>query len=327
MMDTTNNIGSIQSAQSNVSNLPLCLNPIGGNVGINTSNPLTTLHVNGSTFLSKATFIGPNYGISATNGGNAIVSSTQLFVSGGSFNNNSIASVDGGQFIIADNTQTKYRLGFGIDLTNSVGIIEAAISGSGYIPLSLNGHGGNVGINVTSPQYTLDINGTFYCNSTGTVNGAFTANNGIINNGTLTTGVITTTGSALIKSPGVYNNTATTGSGRQVYITSLGTFNSQSSARDTKENIVPINISDSSVIYKFKGYTYSYIGDESNTMRVGYMADEINELDKKLVYDNDGKPDAVYYSDMVVYAIQEIQKLKSQIDTLTETVSILTKKN
>jgi hypothetical protein len=179
MMDTTNNIGSIQSAQSNVSNLPLCLNPIGGNVGIGTTTPLTTLHVNGSTFLSKATFIGPNYGISATNGGIVPLSSTQLFVSGGSFNNNNAAAHDGGQFIIADNTQTKYRLGLGVDITNSVAVLEGGISGTSYLPISLNPHGGNVGINTNNPTSALYVNGGITSTTLSTT-GAITAT-GLIN--------------------------------------------------------------------------------------------------------------------------------------------------
>ncbi len=165
--------------------------------------------------------------------------------------------------------------------------------------------------------YTLDVSGT--CR----VNGEFTC-------GTLNCGSIIAGGG--IKSLQVYTNTTAGGVGRVMYATANGQFNTASSARDTKENIAPLDISASNVIYQFKPYTFTYIGDEKQKTCIGYMADEISEIDEKVTsYDENRKPDSVHYMQMVVYAIEEIKKLKTQnelltstINTLTETVSNLT---
>ena len=339
----TSSNGQIQSGQSGIGTIPLLLNPQGGNVGVKTSNPLTNFHVNGNTYLSDTTWIGPNYGISATNGG-VTPSGTECFISG---NYTGLYAGDTGQFIIADNIETRYRVGIGV---RSSGVeIQGSISGSGALPICLNPQGSNVGINLTNPSYALDVNGNGYfrnnvgiktvpsgfaldVNGTCWINGATTVNNSFTVNGTVVLGATTvggliTAASSGIRSPGVYSNTTAGGSGRVMYVTATGQFNCASSARDTKENIAPLDISASNVIYDFKPYTFTYIGDDIHKTCIGYMADEMSEIDSKLTsYDEDGKPDSVHYMQMVVYAVEEIKKLKSQIESLTSTVNTLTER-
>ncbi len=162
--------------------------------GVKTSSPVTDFHVNGTSFLSNTTWIGPNYGMSATNGGGAL-SSTRCFVSG-TFTGD--YTTETGQMIIADSSQTKYRLGFGVTTSNAQ--IQSNQYGVGDMPLLLNPQGGNVGINIISPSYPLDVNGNCYIrdnlgvntvpsgytldvNGTCWINGAGTINGGLRVNG------------------------------------------------------------------------------------------------------------------------------------------------
>jgi hypothetical protein len=47
------------------------------------------------------------------------------------------------------------------------------------------------------------------------------------------------------------------------------------------------------------------------------MSTEINEIDDKLVSrDENGYPDNVYYQDIVVYLVEEVKKLKLEIESL-----------
>ena len=59
-------------------------------------------------------------------------------------------------------------------------------------------------------------------------------------------------------------------------------------------------------------------------MHIGYMADEISKLDEKLVnYDETGKPDNVFYQDVVVYLVEEVKKLKKMVISLNEKISTM----
>jgi hypothetical protein len=55
MVDTTNNVTKIQGGVSGSSTLPICLNSGGGNVGIGTTSPSSTLDVNGNTKITNST--------------------------------------------------------------------------------------------------------------------------------------------------------------------------------------------------------------------------------------------------------------------------------
>jgi hypothetical protein len=129
---------------------------IPGNLGVNTYNPVTDFHVNGNTYLSDTVWIGPNSGLSQTNGG-VTPSGSRCFITG---SHSTVWPSESGQLIIGDATSTKYRVGLGITSTN--GQIQASHSGIGTMPLALNPQGGNVGVNTFSPDYPLHVNGGIY---------------------------------------------------------------------------------------------------------------------------------------------------------------------
>jgi hypothetical protein len=107
-------------------NNALALNPSGGNVGVGTTTPATTLHIQNST--ADAT--------------------SQL--------DNAPTS-----HILLRNTKTgssPYSMGIGVDQTTGAGYINAA--GNGAIqPVCLQTRGGNVGIGTTNPAVALDVVG------------------------------------------------------------------------------------------------------------------------------------------------------------------------
>jgi hypothetical protein len=102
----------------------------GGNVGIRTTAPSNTLHVNGSTLIGSAAANLTN--VSLNSGGPAGTRNLSIYYSSGGTNGS----------IVGD-----YSL------------IQSGYGGIGYSPIALNPIGGNVGIGTTAPQFKLDTNG------------------------------------------------------------------------------------------------------------------------------------------------------------------------
>ena len=95
------------------------------------------------------------------------------------------------QIMAVGTTNPLKRLALMYDTTLNIGLVQAMIAGTGTSPLCLNAAGGNVGIGMTNPGYTLDVNGTV--NLTGLrLNGAAGGNS--LGYGAYMRGSVNTTG-------------------------------------------------------------------------------------------------------------------------------------
>ncbi len=94
----------------------------------------------------------PNFGVTIV--GNS--SGGQLIVNG---DTSGPYASDTGQLIITGNAAPKYRLGFMVDTSLNRASIQAGVSGTAIMPISLNPNGGNLGIGKYGPTQSLDVNG------------------------------------------------------------------------------------------------------------------------------------------------------------------------
>jgi hypothetical protein len=79
------------------------------------------------------------------------------------------------------------------------------------------------------------------------------------------------------------------------------------------------------VIYDLSPKTYYYNTDPSAGIQVGYIAEEVSELNKHFAtYDSpDGNPVAINYNAVVVFLVEEVKKLKHEITFLKTTETYL----
>ena len=123
---------------ANTYGTPISLQPLGGNVGIGTNSPLSLFHIASTN---------PILTIQDTDA-TANFNRTEFQISGGSLLFNTRQS--NGTFVSTDYLQSK----------NATGAITHQWFISGTEKMRINGSG-NVGINDTSPDFKLDVGGTF----------------------------------------------------------------------------------------------------------------------------------------------------------------------
>lgn len=276
-----------------------------GNVGIGTNSPVSTSP--GLTIQADGT------GVWATDTGN-------------------------GQLIITGATNTNKRIGFMIDTTNNVGIIQSGLTGTGQYPLCFNpgANQGQIGVNTTSCSANLTVNGSSVFIGSGTANVKVNNTSAI----PTTTAVMQATGVVstrcafatymaastsqnhieFVNSNGVVGNIATNGS---------ATVYSTSSDYRLKENVIEYD-SGLDAILNIKPVSYNFKTDK--TTEVGFIAHEVQSVIPEAVIgekddiNEDGsiKAQSVDYGRITPYLASAVQQLYKKLKELEDKLDYMT---
>jgi hypothetical protein len=138
-------------------------------------------------------------------------------------------------------------------------------------------NGGNVGVGLTNPAYTLDVEGDFR-----------------------------------VKTIRPY-----VGGGNPVYwLPGLGVFNWATSDISLKENIEPL-LNSLDKLVRLNGISYNYIEDTSKRRYMGLIAQEVEKIFPELVYTNPtDNLKGIYYAEMAAVLTEAIKELKGENDRL-----------
>ncbi|HOK24920.1 MAG TPA: tail fiber domain-containing protein [Bacteroidales bacterium] len=203
--------------------------------------------------------------------------------------------------------------------------------------LHVDGTNNRVGVNNTAPAYTLDISGSLNATSSGRFGGDVTISNTSpalnltdsdlnaddfkieVNNDLLqfsSLGKTPVVALAINATGKVGMPSLSSGSGTTLVISAVtGEILKQSSSARYKMNISLLN--DISWLYKLNPVTFLYKEDKSKTLQYGLIAEEVENINPSLVvYDAEGKPDAVIYNNLISVLIKAAQEQKEEIEIL-----------
>ena len=90
------------------------------------------------------------------------------------------------------------------------------------------------------------------------------------------------------------------------------------SRRETKNTIIDI-ADDTSVVFGLQARNFIYNTDENKEVQVGYIAEEVEELNPKLAIHNvvGGPPVNINYNAVLVFLVEEVRKLRARVDALS----------
>jgi len=122
---------------------------------------------------------------------------------------------------------------------------------------------------------------------------------------------MTISSSGRVKMPDVYS---VSGSGAALYIESDGNLFRIVSARRYKDNINYDNVSGDAV-YDLRPVTYTLRDIENPVEQVGFIAEDVEEVDPRLVvYSKEGTVDALHYDRITVLLVKAMQDQKATYD-------------
>jgi len=200
---------------------------------------------------------------------------------------------------------------------------------------------GNTNITVTSSTLTafagdIQVKGnditdsgggsaiTFDGSSNTTINGSTTVNGGV---------VPVSDGGPYLGSSGkrwagfylygpMYYYNPTSGSGNDLELSGSIVYENTSTALD-KENVIDLISDKSSILYNLRPVVFDYTveasgnaEDDARINNTGFIAEEVELIDKELVTHKDGKPHGVKVKQMIPMLVKEIQLIRAELDTL-----------
>ena len=292
--------------------MSICLQPIGGYVGIGTTNPQTALHVYGASYPTIR---------------------------------------------ISDSTNTSSSMEFVRDQINNLSIIRSSgrmdfESPGGYQRITITPSYGSVGIGTTDPKATLHVNGKvssgLWSNSCLLLTNGFNTTIDQITNGTsiqLTNGAnstcfdIMTYGYTASPNSTLYitGNSQVSGGNIGVILNYGGQSWGQYSDSRMKIDITPLPSAISSII-RLNPVSYLYDIDPTEhthiVTRIGFLADEIDQIYPNLVTKNTGpnytnskgetfQPMTMCMTDLIPYLTKGIQELAAENTQLKSSMAAL----
>lgn len=235
---------------------------------------------------------------------------------------NTIMGSASGNLTLTGNTNTGLGVQNLINLTS--GSRNIAIGGIGLFNL-LSG-ASNVAIgpqslsNLTTGNYNLAFgdNAGVHSTSSETSNISINSSGNAGESNSLRIGEATGTGNQYINQAyicGIAGITVTS-TAAVLINTSTNQLGTIISSERFKENIEDMG-DDSSFIYKLRPVKFTYIENKENGTQTGLIAEEVLNIAPQLVcYDKDNLPCSVQYHQLPVILLNEIQKLKKEIELL-----------
>ena len=127
----------------------------------------------------------------------------------------------------------------------------------------------------------------------------------------------------------VFNNYGTStidnaGTGISLVVDGNGRVFRDSSSMRYKENVSDF-LEDYTKILGVEPKLFNYKSDETKSLVLGYIAEDFHDLglEKLLVYDDEGKAEAIRHDKTTVYAIEMIKKQQTIIDSLEQRINDL----
>ena len=103
---------------------------------------------------------------------------------------------------------------------------------------------------------------------------------------------------------------------KDLYVGNTGLIGYTSSSLRYKENVADMGTK-SELIYDLRPVTFDYIDKEKGSNKFGLIAEEVFEVLPCIVpLDEEGRPDTVTYSFLIPMLLNEVQKLKKEIEAL-----------